>query len=225
MPRTGGEADKLGNRFEGIWMVDSLIDVFAGDARAVTPEPLGKEALGIEFIKETNEGRREFHSAKRQTDASTWTFYKLTRLGENGRSILGDLFGKLAAADLHDVRFVSATSAQDLSELTELARKVVDAPGLKKQLDERAPLKEGFINRVLLLAENDETRCFAWLQRTRVTTISEPELISRLEQKIRLFLYEPDGPPIDPVAVRLLLADQALLWLGELIDREKWPAS
>lgn len=56
MPRPGGEADKLGNRFEGIWKVDSLVDVFAGDARTVTVEPLGKEDVGIEFIKEYNEG-------------------------------------------------------------------------------------------------------------------------------------------------------------------------
>lgn len=66
MARAGGEADKLGNRYEAVWTVDSLLDVLVGEAQAFTVEPLSGE-LGIEFIKELNNGSREYHSAKRQT--------------------------------------------------------------------------------------------------------------------------------------------------------------
>jgi len=68
MPRPGGEADKLGNRYEGVWTVDSLLDVLA----AVIVEPLTEDHLGVEFVKELHDGRREFHSAKRQTISAIW---------------------------------------------------------------------------------------------------------------------------------------------------------
>ena len=33
MPRAGGEADKLGNRYEAIWTVDTLLDLLAVEIR------------------------------------------------------------------------------------------------------------------------------------------------------------------------------------------------
>ena len=97
MPRAGGEADKLGTRFEGVRVVGSLLDLLAGDALTLTIEPFGADALGIEFIRETSAGAKEFHSVKRQTTGATWTLYDLSATGSTGRSILGDLVGKLSA--------------------------------------------------------------------------------------------------------------------------------
>ena len=31
MPRRGGEADKLGNRYEGLWAVDAALDLIDGE--------------------------------------------------------------------------------------------------------------------------------------------------------------------------------------------------
>jgi len=63
MPRTGGDSDKLGNRYEGWWTVHNLIDVLAGDAVALQPEAY-EESIGVEFVKVLKDGSNEFHSVK-----------------------------------------------------------------------------------------------------------------------------------------------------------------
>ena len=50
MPRSGGESDKLGNRYEGLWTVGRLLEVAAGEIDAITIEPFGDESQGIEFV-------------------------------------------------------------------------------------------------------------------------------------------------------------------------------
>ena len=37
MPRAGGEADKLGNRYEAIWTVDRLLDLLAAKSGVLQP--------------------------------------------------------------------------------------------------------------------------------------------------------------------------------------------
>ena len=93
MPRAGGESDKLGNRYEGVWTVDALLDVLNGEAMSVTVEPFPKsEALGIEFIKELPDGTREFHSAKRQKPGNVWSLADLTSSNGEARSIIGTCY-------------------------------------------------------------------------------------------------------------------------------------
>ena len=48
MPRLGGEADKLGNRYEGVWAVASVLDLLDSNVIAVEFEPLSPdEAEGM----------------------------------------------------------------------------------------------------------------------------------------------------------------------------------
>src|SRR6185312_8146420 len=97
MPRPGGEADKLGNFYEGIWTADSILDLLSGTALSLQVEPFSpSEALGIEFIKNLLTGAIEYHSAKRQKIGLAWSLADLTKRKLDGRSILGDLFSKLA---------------------------------------------------------------------------------------------------------------------------------
>jgi len=122
MARRGGESDKLGNRYEGVWTVENLLDVLSGQANSLTVEPLGRDALGIEFIKEKIDGQKEFHSVKRQTTGAAWTISQLISGGPN--SILGHLFYKLDAYPNSRVVFVSSTTANELNELTEQATRL-----------------------------------------------------------------------------------------------------
>ena len=50
MPRPGGEADKLGNHYEGLWAIDAALDLINGKALDLTVEALGDEAAGVEFV-------------------------------------------------------------------------------------------------------------------------------------------------------------------------------
>src|SRR3954469_23693200 len=108
MPRPGGEADKLGNHYEGIWTVDNLLDLLSDDAISLQPEPFDKsEGEGLEFIKTLADGTVEYHSAKRQKIGICWSLADLARTKPNGRSILGDLFAKLIANSHAHSLFVS----------------------------------------------------------------------------------------------------------------------
>ena len=51
MPRPGGEADKLGNRYEGLWVVDAALDLIYGEYVDLVVEAIGDEAAGVEFFR------------------------------------------------------------------------------------------------------------------------------------------------------------------------------
>jgi len=72
MLRTGGDAGKLGDRYEGIWTGDNLLDLIAGTALEILPEPFGEEAIGIEFWKTLSDGRVEYHSVRRVMRGASW---------------------------------------------------------------------------------------------------------------------------------------------------------
>ena len=82
MPRPGGEADKLGNRYESLWAVDALLDLIDGEYVDLVFEPVGDEAAGVEFFGTNQSGPREYHSIKRQQSGGNWT---ISRLKQKGR--------------------------------------------------------------------------------------------------------------------------------------------
>lgn len=114
-PRPGGEAEKLGNHYEGAWIAWQLLEVLAGRAQSVTIEELGEIGEGVEFTL-----RRlhvtEVHQVKRQRGSANYWH-------------LGDLRseGVLEAAHRHvadgrEFHFVSTIPAQELQDLAEQAR-------------------------------------------------------------------------------------------------------
>ena len=114
MPKPGGESDKLGNRYEGIWTVGRVLDLASGQIESVTVEPIGDDGTGIEFVVKNNEGVLELHSAKRQRAKGEWSLATLsTKDKKTGRSILSDLLGKLSKNGIARVCFVSSTGAND----------------------------------------------------------------------------------------------------------------
>ena len=120
MPRTGGEADKLGNHFEAVWTVNIVLDVFEGISSAITVEPLGDLPLGVEFYVDGADGSRQFHSVKRQKLGGDWSIADLCSAHlATGRSVLGDLFGKSTSDGSVNTCFVSSTGANEIRELTE----------------------------------------------------------------------------------------------------------
>jgi F0F1-type ATP synthase delta subunit len=220
MARAGGEADKLGNRYEGIWTVDSLLDIFVGNAQSLTIEPLGTdEYLGIEFIKELNDGNNEFHSAKRQTTGHTWSLSKLSSVGINGRSILKDLFDKIAAASGNTACFVSGTTANDLEDLHSLAKRSPDIQNFEERLNMQERLKTQFEKCIVNCTNFTKETYWNYLRRLRVVGMTEGELTKRVEDRIRSHIYCPDGGPFEPAAIRTLLGDAITAWVGRRLTR------
>ncbi len=220
MPRAGGESDKLGNRYEGIWTVDSLLDVLQGEATSLIIEPFGDDAVGIEFIKALANGTREFHSVKRQT-TRTWSLSELTKIESNGRSKLGDLFRKLEGNANGVSVFISANTAGDLTELSERASRSQTAEAFETHLKSNSGLRSQFEKYVLApIFKGNFANAYSALRRIRVDGQTESRLIKTVEDRICLSIYRPDWGIFDPALVRLVLGEMIYEWFGQPITQD-----
>ena len=222
MPRTGGESGKLGDRYEAIWTVDSLLDVLRGEASWLVVEPFDRtESLGIEFKKAIS-ANVEFHSAKRQTTGLLWSLADLTR-SDNGRSVLGDLLQKLALDPQYHVVFVSGTTAKDLEEICVWAADSKDVAAFSSRMDTCArALRIDFEDRILKPQFGSDMH-IAWeaLRRIRVVGWNEREMIRRVEQRIRDTLYHTEGARVNAEVIRVLLAEVIPSSFGQKITRKE----
>lgn len=222
MPRPGGESDKLGNRYEGLWTIGRLLDLAAGEIESIQIEPFGEESLGIEFVVRRADGGRVFHSAKRQRAQGEWSLAALARKDKKtGRSILGDLINKLSKSDRDGCCFVSATGANDLRELTERARQRKSANEFETDLRDEASdaLRQVFEKYVQPIAGDCEA-AYSQLQRMEATLIDEATLRRQVEQHISFLVYRPDSKAFEPSEVRMVLGDFMLDHLGTGIRQE-----
>jgi hypothetical protein len=220
MPRPGGEADKLGNYYEGIWTADSLLDLIANEAIKVTLEPFDRsDAQGIEFQKFLPDGTVEYHSVKRQHIGTAWSLRALTGSQQNGRSILSDLFQKLALASKTQSVFVSQTGANELLELCERARRSRTPEDFKKHLETAKHLNEDFQKYILPASGGNSIAGFENLKRIRAISIEEQELLKRVSQKALQWIYRPDGQAAEADDIRHILCDFVLQHLGQAVDR------
>lgn len=225
MPRPGGESDKLGNRYEGLWTIGRLLELAACEIEAVTIEPFGADSLGIEFVARRFDGARDFHSVKRQRARGEWSLAALaSKDAGTGRSILSDLLDKVAKSERDSCRFVSSTGANDFRELTERARQRKSSAEFEADLEGEASdaLRRSFEKYVQPLI-GDWEAVHRQLQRTQVTLIDEVTLQRQVEQHISFLAYRPDSRPLEPSEVRLLLGDFVLGHLGtEIRQGDIW---
>ncbi len=220
MPRRGGESDKLGNRFEGIWTVGQILELLADRLGRIAVEPVLESAPGIEFVAYSLNGVAEYHSVKRQRSAGDWTLTALCRRNAKGRSVLGDLFQKLKENDAARCSFVSSTGANHLRELTERAERRVNLAEFDAELEDADALRGAFERQLLPLAPDRQT-AFDWLRRTSCTLIDERQLTRNVDQRIDDVLYRPDGHEFTGKEVRLLLADHVLDHLGTMLAADQ----
>lgn len=111
-PRSGGEADKFGNRYEGVWTVRHLLYVLAGRAESVTVEDIGDLAQGVELTYR-HDDIIEVHQLKRQNkNANSWTVKSLQDKGiwENVRPHVE------AGREFHFISMIPAITLHSLSD-------------------------------------------------------------------------------------------------------------
>ena len=153
MPRSGGEADKFGNRYESLWTVDAALDLIDGEYRDLTVEAVGDEDAGVEFVRTTRARVREYHSVKRQHSKGNWTLARLA-----SEDILKDLVAK-ADVDCCAV-FSSGTSATEFGELIERACSSDSLEEFRQRIDQSGQLSGHFIDRIAPLCDDERT---AWI--------------------------------------------------------------
>jgi len=221
MPRSGGEADKLGNRYEGKWTISRLLELAAAKAKSLIVEPIGPERLGIEFLEESLDGTCEFHSVKRQRSSGEWSLRALTAPdGTTGRTILSDLFGKLSPGGIEKCCFVSSTGANDFRELAERAARRQTLSDFQEDVRSSHRLWQAFEKYVLPAASNDWSTAYLDLRRMRVVLIDEVTLARQVEQHIAFLVYRPDSRAFSNGEVRVLLGDFILDQLGTKVQHD-----
>lgn len=127
-PRSGGEAAKFGDRFEGRWTVRYLLDVLFGRAETVVVEDIDDAAESVEFYA-TAKGAEQGHQVKRQWRANvTWPVSLLKSEG-----ILRDALTHVQAG--REFHFVSTLKSSDLDALSDVARRSDDYERFDAHLD------------------------------------------------------------------------------------------
>jgi hypothetical protein len=115
---TGGRADKLGNRYEGLWVAYNLIRLLAEEVGAVQLEALGDDERGVDLWVTQKDGTRHAQQCKRKNRAvGKWSVGELARQG-----VLTYLAEQLRRSPTALFTFVSSHAAAELRELCDAAR-------------------------------------------------------------------------------------------------------
>jgi len=111
----GGAADKAGNQYEHWWTALRITDVLEGRAARIRLEPLGEGGLGVEFEVD-QEDITWAEQVKEASSGGAWTLKRLERQGVLSAIKAQGLAGRA-------FRFVASTSAPQLADLSNRARK------------------------------------------------------------------------------------------------------
>ncbi|WP_043891002.1 hypothetical protein [Paenibacillus sp. Aloe-11] len=110
----GGRADKLGNRYEGRWIVKQLIRLLNEEISSVIIEPIGNEEQGVDLRIKNKDGSREYHQCKARNASKE--FWDLSDLAARG--IFKTVKKQLEAYENSSYQFVSAVSCMMMNDLT-----------------------------------------------------------------------------------------------------------
>lgn len=182
MPLKGGASDKYGNRFEGYWTVDRILDIIDEDSDTITLEPVG-EGKGLEFFMRKGTDK-EFHQVKRQRTEGQWTISNL-------KPILTNFYRKLKEKDVTCI-FVSTISSAELNDLVERSGKAKNYNEFEEHFMTSKVLKSLFEHICLIWECIDPKEAYELLKRLDIETITEKRLIKNISNRIEsLIIGDP----------------------------------
>lgn len=213
----GGRADKLGNRFEAIWVALQLLRVLNGDLKSVEIEPLGDEEQGVDLWIVRNSGEREAQQCKRgNASRGTWSIADL-----ESRRILIHLKKQLDRHQGCQFRFISGDPAPDFRELSERAEGAGGDPEsfFEVQVQPFAGPRKAHAQfcRALDLDVSDAEdrhKAFALLKRSTVEQF--PPGRSGEEMALSLARLALDGEPSQALAVLTSFVSEEAAWARPL---------
>lgn len=177
----GGIADKVGNRYEALWLIRHLIELIDGRAQSVTIELLGEEGAGFEFYVERG-SHREWHQCKRQTSGA-WT---INRLASEG--VLSNFAAKILASPEATCLFVSTDPTKAIKRLKEKQPAARDLEQFEGALsgDEQADWQA-----LLKHLDCDGAAALDWLDRCEFQIFPERELSLLLTAELDRWFAAP----------------------------------
>ncbi len=206
---TGGWADKLGNRYEGLWTARQLLLLLNSRLQAVQLESLNEEDEAVDLYVVPLDGTRELHQCKKNSSKNNWTLRGLAT-----RGIFSALYEHLRKDARHRYVFVSNREPVDLKRLIDGARLFDEQfkEFLAHLANNPADGERWEAWCGLLELPSDGRDAFALLRRTEVSVFGD-DLRQRhdVEEFARALL---DGDPRDVV---LRLSDFAVEHMGRPI--------
>lgn len=197
MPLPGGEADKLGNRYEGRWTVFNMIDVMEEKADSIRLEQPGEDAFEFSVLRG---GRKECHQVKRQRSGrGSWT---LSALETHQIKVLSGFWQSLNEAN-NSCFFISTQDANELGELASRARDSVSWQEFEDQYLNKT--QSGNFDKLCQKWKNcSQLEAYEALKRVFVKTVGDDILANIIENRLKALL---EG---DPKTLRLELAEFVL---------------
>lgn len=217
----GGYADKLGNRYEGRWVVLQLLRVLNEDLRSVTCERVGEDQDGVDLSVEYANGVRRDQQCKiRNRGKNDWSIADLHQ-----RGILTAMRRHLDLGPINQFALVTPLPSIFLHDISESARNSSGDPEdffnyqIEAVGEDRRKGFRQFCKHLGLDSDSQGNRAqaFSYLQRLFIetwpdTTGSREDLVGRAGMLVRV---KPDGEPSTIVAV---LADFAQDNLRKRLD-------
>jgi len=115
----GGYADKLGNRYEGRWVVRQLLRVLLEELTSVTVEAVGDHQDWVDLVVTKKNGQQQFQQCKaRNASKEFWTVGDL-----KSRGILQAIRSSLGRSDDCEFALVTGVPATVFGDICESARK------------------------------------------------------------------------------------------------------
>lgn len=205
---SGGYADKLGNRFEGRWVVRQLLLLLNEQIRSVTLESVGDDEAGVDLWIERTDGVREAQQCKAENGTKPhWTLADLKR-----RGVLDYLRTQLERDPRHVYTLVSGSPAP---QLRDLSRSACDSTGNAESFYHEQILTGG---RERQTAFSEWCRCLGLQESVAYDRDIAFKLLGRCgfhsfvdtrESRLELEFMARQAVMGEPVAVIALLADFA----------------
>ncbi len=217
----GGYADKLGNRYEGRWIVRQLLRVLNEELRYIECETVGDSERGVDLWIEQPGGVRQAQQCKsRNVSKDNWSVADLAQAG-----ILAGMKKHLDSVPSNEFALVTAISSTLVHDICESARNSSGDPEsffedqVQAISQKRRRAFSQFCERLGVNHDrvDGRARAFGYLQRFRIeyfpdTSTTREELHSQAGMLVRT---DSDRPPSSVVAV---LADFAQHNLRKQLD-------
>ncbi|NET16110.1 MAG: ATP-binding protein, partial [Okeania sp. SIO1H6] len=200
---TGGAYGKLGDRYEGFWMVFCMLDVMTEKAEYIRLEKPGEDAFEF-FVRQGN--RTKCYQVKRQiTSRGHWP---LSVLEDNKNHVLSDFWKALKDPNI-DCVFTSTEAAGELKTLAYLAESSISFEEFQKKCLNKTEkyLNKTWSKNFQILCEKSkcsEKEAYEGLKRVDVETVAENFLVDTIKYRIAPLV---EG---DPQSIRCELAELAL---------------
>lgn len=213
----GGYADKIGNRYEGRWVVRQLLRLLTEDLQSVQCEPVGDEERGVDLWVERPDGVRVAQQCKiRNGSYHIWTVADLKR-----RGILSAMKEHLDRDDQTEFELVTSVPFPVLHDVCKSARRSTGDPEsfYKDQIqavgEDRRKVFRQFCESVELDSEATSDRATAYSYLRRLFVELWPDTVTTREDLLDQARMLVVG---DPSVVVAVLADMATDRMRQIID-------